>query len=244
MMGFRTRMAFVIGGGLIAVLCFFAQGWRSEAKVGVPTWTPSPGSTPRPDDLEQPAVQVIEVYPQETEADRRILDSLAGVITVLGNLAAEVEKLVCLQDPACAQAGAQAPVAVPDSDLGMDTPTTVPEVENGPDTAVSAMILSVWEDGSCWTPPDLQVLQLCGAAAGDGYVVRWLGVHGDGRGPEIPDSDWLATQGGGDRLVWAGPHPGSGELVTINYWSGGHVLAVHAAGRLLFRIDRNHSVLR
>lgn len=102
--------------------------------------------------------------------------------------------------------------------------------------------LSIWEDGHCWTPADMQVLHLCGADAGDGYVVRWIGVHGDSRGPEIPDADWLAARGGGDRLVWSGHHPATGELVSVTYWSGGHVLAVHAAGRLLMRINRNHSV--
>ena len=111
-----------------------------------------------------------------------------------------------------------------------------------PPTATPTPALSVWEDGTCWTPADMQVLALCGADAGDGYVVRWIGVHGDSRGPEIPDADWLAVRGGGDRLVWSGHHPTTGELVTVNYWSGGHTLAVHAAGRLLVRIDREHRV--
>ena len=103
-------------------------------------------------------------------------------------------------------------------------------------------VLSVWEDGGCWTPADARVLHLCGADAGDGYVIRWIGVHGDSRGPEIPDADWLAVRGGGDRLVWSGHHPATGEAVSVTYWSGGHVLAVHVAGRLEFRIDRAHRV--
>ena len=102
--------------------------------------------------------------------------------------------------------------------------------------------LAVWEDGTCWTPADMQVLALCGADPGDGYVIRWRGVHGDSRGPEIPDADYLAVRGGGDRLVWSGQHPATGELVAVTYWSGGHVLAVHVAGRLLFLIDRLHRV--
>ena len=102
--------------------------------------------------------------------------------------------------------------------------------------------LAVWEDGTCWTPADMQVLALCGADPGDGYVIRWRGVHGDSRGPEIPDADYLAVRGGGDRLVWSGHHPATGEMVAVTYWSGGHVLAVHVAGRLLFLIDRLHRV--
>ena len=108
------------------------------------------------------------------------------------------------------------------------------------ETAVA--VLSVWEDGSCWTPGDARSLHLCGADAGDGYVIRWVGVAGDSRGPEIPDADWLAVRGGGDRLVWSGGHPATGEAVSVTYWSGGHVLAVHVGGRLEFRIDRNHGV--
>ena len=111
-----------------------------------------------------------------------------------------------------------------------------------PSTATPTPALSVWEDGTCWTPADMQVLHLCGADAGDGYVIRWIGVSGDSRGPEIADADWLAVRGGGDRLVWSGHHPATGEAVTVNYWSGGHTLAVHAAGRLLVRIDREHFV--
>ena len=103
-------------------------------------------------------------------------------------------------------------------------------------------VLSVWEDGGCWTPADARALHLCGADAGDGYVIRWIGVHGDSRGPEIPDADWLAARGGGDRVVWSGGHPATGEAVSVTYWSGGHVLAVHVAGRLEFRIDRAHRV--
>ena len=106
----------------------------------------------------------------------------------------------------------------------------------------TAAVLSVWEDGTCWTPGDARVLHLCGADAGDGYVIRWIGVAGDSRGPEIPDADWLAVRGGGDRLVWSGGHPATGEAVTVTYWAGGHVLAVHVAGRLEFRIDRHHGV--
>ena len=104
----------------------------------------------------------------------------------------------------------------------------------------AAAVISVWEDGTCWTPGDARVLHLCGADAGDGYVIRWIGVPGDSRGPEIPDADWLAVRGGGDRLVWSGAHPATGEAVRVTYWSAGHVLAVHVGGRLEFRIDRNH----
>ena len=122
--------------------------------------------------------------------------------------------------------------------------TTVSAVKTEPTPDRPHLHLSVWEDGNCWAPPDISALNLCGAAAGDGYVVRWIGVHGDSRGPDIPDSDYLAVRGGGDRLIWSGHHPATGEAVTINYWAGGHVLAVHVAGRLLFRIDRLHNVKR
>ena len=111
------------------------------------------------------------------------------------------------------------------------------------ETAVAGPAIYVWEEkGSCRTPRDSQALHLCGADAGDGYVIRWVGVAGDSRGPEIPDADWLAARGGGDRLVWSGTHPGTGEAVTVNYWARGHVLVVHVAGRLAFRIDRLHRV--
>ena len=34
------------------------------------------------------------------------------------------------------------------------------------------------------------------------------------------------------------------DAVTIDYWAGGHVLAVRVAGSLLFRIDRRHEVIQ
>ena len=79
-----------------------------------------------------------------------------------------------------------------------------------PSTATPTPALSVWEDGTCWTAADMQVLHLCGADAGDGYVIRWIGVSGDSRGPEIADADWLAVRGGGDRLVVERPSSGDG----------------------------------
>ena len=120
-------------------------------------------------------------------------------------------------------------------------PAVMATVE-APAAPVLPEVLSIWEDGNCWAPPSTQVLNLCGASAGDGYVIRWRNVHGDSEGPRIPDADYLAVRSTGDKLLWAGVHPATGESVTINYWSGGHTLAVHAAGRLLFRIDRNHRV--
>ena len=136
--------------------------------------------------------------------------------------------------------------------LAEEQATDLPGYEPNPPAIVAVLAtpaptptpaLSVWEDGTCWTPADMQVLHLCGADAGDGYVIRWIGVHGDSRGPEIPDADWLA----GQRAVaigWCGAAiiRRRVRLVTVNYWSGGHTLAVHAAGRLLVRIDRNHFV--
>ena len=108
----------------------------------------------------------------------------------------------------------------------------------------AARAISVWEDGGgCWTAADTQVVHLCGAAESDGYVMRWVGVAGDNRGPEIPDAEWMAIHGrGGDEVVWQGAHPGTGDAVSVSYEAGGHALAVRVAGRLLFRIDRLHRV--
>ena len=208
---------------------------QSRAPVeitGAPTPAAVSGTQPAPADIRRPAVQVVEVQPQETEADRRFMQILHQLTTAVDNLAAEVH----VSSGAQAAPGGQTPDVVEafeaqPQDVGVE-PTATPEP-----------VLSIWEDGGgCWTPSTASVLHLCGAAAGDGYVVRWAGVPGDNRGPEIPDSDWLAVRGGGDRLVWSGAHPATGEPVTVTYWSAGHVLAVHAAGRLLFRINRAHEV--
>ena len=165
----------------------------------------------------------------------RIIDDLEA------RLAVAQERALVVQEEGVEGAGAM--VAGAASPAVVAAPAAAPVV---PAVAVDVMpaALSVWEDGSgCWTPEN-PVLHLCGAAASDGYVLRWVGVAGDNRGPEIADADWLAVRGGGDRLVWAGVHPGTGEAVTVNYWAAGHTLAVHAAGRLLFRIDRLHGVER
>ena len=187
---------------------------------------------PRPDYLQAP--QQIVVQPQETEADRRIMQILHQLTTAVDNLAAEVH----------VSSGAQAAPGGQTQDVVEAFEAQTQDVGVEP-TATPEPVLSIWEDGGgCWTPADMPLLQLCGAAAGDGYVIRWAGVPGDNRGPEIPDADWLAVRGGGDRLVWSGSHPATGENVSVTYWSAGHVLAVHAAGRMLFRIDRNHVVQR
>ena len=216
---------------------------RQSQVVGVSTWTPEPSAIqPAPADINRPAVQVVEAMPQETEADRRIQSDLQKLEQAVANLAAAL----ATPTPDTATAGGfrvgQA--------VGPDAPAqdVIEPFDGRPQDAVAATTepqLSIWEDGGgCWTPADISVLHLCGADAGDGYVIRWIGVAGDSRGPEIPDSDYLAVRGEGDQLVWAGNHPATGEAVTVTYWAAGHVLAVHAAGRLLFRIDRNHGVVR
>ena len=207
---------------------------QSRAPVEI-SGAPTPAAAasdiqPRPDYLQAP--QQIVVQPQETEADRRIMQILHQLTTAVDNLAAEVH----------VSSGAQAAPVGQTPDVVEASTTSTQDVVAAP-TATPEPVLSIWEDGGgCWTPSTATVLHLCGAPAGDGYVVRWVGVPGDNRGPEIPDSDWLAVRGGGDRLVWSGAHPATGEVVSVTYWSAGHVLAVHAAGRLLFRIDRVHEV--
>ena len=200
---------------------------------GAPTWTPMPVAvqsepTGTPVPLAQPTAsyEAVSIHQVPVVKDREQLTL---------NLLARMERTLAERDAEIARLRAGHPVA------SAPVPAVAPaEAKPTPDRRR----LSIWEDGNCWTPPDTQVLQLCGAAAGDGYVIRWLGVQGDSRGPEIPDSDYLAGRAGGhDRLVWAGHHPATGEHVSVNYWAGGHVLAVHAAGRLLFRIDRNHQVI-
>ncbi len=219
---------------LIGSAAVFFWPDRQSQVVGVPTWTPEPSAIqPAPPDINRPAVQVVEVQPQETEADRIIMQQIQQLTTAIDNLAAEVH----------VSSGTQAaPAAGHVQDVVTAAAAKPLDVVVEP-AATSA--LSIWEDGGgCWTPADISVLHLCGADAGDGYVVRWIGVAGDSRGPEIPDSDYLAVRGEGDQLVWAGNHPATGEAVTVTYWAAGHVLAVHSAGRLLFRIDRNHGVVR
>ena len=208
---------------------------RQSQVVGVPTWTPEPSSIqPAPPDINRPAVQVVEVIPQETEADRIIMQQIQQLTTAIDNLAAEVHVSSGAQVAPAKQALDVVEASTGSTQDVVAAPTTTPEPA-----------LSIWEDGGeCWTPADISVLHLCGAEAGDGYVIRWIGLQGDSRGPEIPDSDYLAVRGRSDQLVWAGNHPATGEAVTVTYWAAGHVLAVHAAGRLLFRIDRNHGVVR
>ena len=215
-----------------AVGVWLWPGGAPEAVVGVPTTAPAAGQIqPAPADINRPAVQVVEVYAQETEADRRIMQILDQLTAAVGHLASEVHESSGVQAPPVGQAP-DVGTAAAEGPLDI-----VPEIRQRP-------VLSIWEDGNCWTPADMPVMQLCGAAEGDGYVIRWMSVAGDSRGPEIPDADWLAVRGKRDHLVWSGHHPATGELVTVNYWAAGHVLAMHAAGRLLFRIDRLHRVSR
>ena len=125
-----------------------------------------------------------------------------------------------------------------------------PAAEPEPETADQAPEpepppqLNVWEDGTCWTPPDAQALHLCGADASDGYVVRWIGAAGDSAGPRIPDANRLATDRAGPGPVWTGTHPATGESIAITWQPAGHQLAVYAAGSLLYRIDRQHQVTK
>ena len=230
----RKLIATVAGLAFTAIIAsgaVFLWPDRQAVAVGVPTWTPAPSQIqPAPT---RPAVQIVEVVPQETEADRRIMGILDKLTVAMDNLAAEVHVASgsqASQQPVVAVSGGPDVVA-PIESLNAHAPTPAPAV-------------SVWEDGVCWTPAVATVLHLCGADASDGYVIRWVGVPGDSRGPEVPDADWHAVRGTGDRLVWAGVHPGTGDAVTIDYWAGGHVLAVRVAGSLLFRIDRRHEVIQ
>ena len=227
----RKLIATVAGLAFTAIIASGAVFFwpdRQAVAVGVPTWTPAPSQIkPAPT---RPAVQIVEVQPQETEADRIIMEKIGRLTTAMEHLAAEVHAASGSQAPVTDAYGGPG-VAVPAEATSAPAPTPAPAV-------------SVWEDGSCWTPAVATVLHLCGASESDGYVIRWVGVQGDSRGPEVPDADWHAVRGTGDRLVWAGVHPGTGDAVTIDYWAGGHVLAVRVAGSLLFRIDRRHEVIQ
>lgn len=188
-----------------------------------PTAQAEPTAIPRP---QQTAIQ-----PLETAGERIIMQNVQQLTTAVDSLAAEVHELTGNTNPNTPEnPGPTAPTIFTVNAAPLPITQPLPPQ------------LSIWEDGNCWTPAHTQVLHLCGADAGDGYVVRWNNVQGDSEGPRIPDADYLAVRSTGDQLLWAGQHPGTGEMVTINYWSGGHTLAVHAAGRLLFRIDRNHNV--
>lgn len=195
--------------------------------VPVPTWPPEVVPAP---------VQIVEVQAQETEADRIIMEKIRHLTTAVDNLAAEVA------EQGGVAGAAQKPVETIIDDSGTGIPSGV-ETHPVVPVALPEPAISVWEDGTCWTPATVTVLHLCGADASDGYVIRWIGVHGDSTGPQIPDADWHAVRGTGDRLVWSGVHPATGDAVTVDYWAGGHVLAVRLAGRLLFRIDRGHGVV-
>ena len=222
----------LVVAGVLYTLATGGGDRAAAAPVVAATMTPTVAATP----LATLAVGArVEAAPaQEMDAEQildlaeRLLDMTEAILQ-----SPELES----QGPAAvtAVAGGQEPVASGEA-AGARGQGLVARGET------AGAVLSVWEDGTCWTPGDARVLHLCGADAGDGYVIRWIGVPGDSRGPEIPDADWLAARGGGDRLVWSGGHPATGEAVTVNYWAGGHVLAVHVAGRLEFRIDRSHRV--
>lgn len=207
---------------------------RQSQIVGVPTWTPSPQVQPAPT---RPPVQIVEVQPAISEGEKAILSSLVDLTAAVGNLAAEIYEW---RNPPASPAPEQPPVGTY-VEIGGLVPIA-PETAQEASSALPERQISVWEDGNCWTPPTATVLHLCGADASDGYVIRWVGVPGDNVGPEIPDSDWHAVRGLGDSPVWSGHHPATGEVVAIDYWAGGHVLAVRASGRLLFRIDRKHRI--
>ena len=233
----RRDLILIIFALVIASLLFklAEQGSRrvEAAPVFAPTVTKTAivASTPTPAVKSTVAVgDYVGPTPAAAAADTDVdlQETLDQILAALEYLA---EDAYCRRHGTCPDAGQ--PTATPAHTVFEAAEPTEP---------TPAPSLSIWEDGSCWTPADMQVLALCGADAGDGYVVRWRGVPGDSRGPEIPDADYLAVRGGGDRLVWSGHHPATGEAVSVTYWSGGHVLAVHAAGGLLLRIDRNHFV--
>ena len=230
----RKLIATVAGLAVTAIIgsgAVFLWPDRQAVAVGVPTWTPAPAQI-QPAST-RPAVQIVEVQPQETEADRIIMEQISRLTTALDNLAAEVH----------VSSGIQAPVAAVVPVSGGPGVVAPIEAESAP-VPTPAPSVNVWEDGNCWTPGVATVLHLCGAAESDGYVIRWVGVSGDNTGPQIPDADWHAVRSTGDRLVWAGVHPVTGDAVTIDYWAGGHVLAVRVVGSLLFRIDRRHEVIQ
>ena len=185
----RKLIATVAGLAVTAVIgsgAVFFWPDRQAVAVGVPTWTPAPAQI-QPAST-RPAVQIVEVMPQETEADRIIMEKIARLTTALDNLAAEVHVSSGIQAP-------QQPVVAVSGGPGVDTPI---EPESAP-VPTPAPSVSVWEDGNCWTPAVATVLHLCGASESDGYVIRWVGVPGDNTGPQIPDADWHAVRGTGDR---------------------------------------------
>ena len=234
----RRGLSLVVTIAISAVLLVLL-GLLYQRSAGIPvvgatvvTYTPTVAVQAAPTAIARPAVQVVEVQPLETESDRIIMEILHQLTTAVDNLAAEVDASTRMQE---------SPVEVV-AQVSQDA-SRIGSVRGEP-VSLSEPTISVWEDGTCWTPATATVLHLCGADEADGYVVRWVGVAGDNPGPEIPDADYLATRSGGDRLVWSGVHPATGDAVTVDYWSGGHVLAVRSAGHLLFRIDRGHGVVK
>ena len=226
----------LVVAGVLYTLATGGGERAAAAPVAAATMTPTVAATPLATlavgaRVEAAAVEEMEAE-QILDLAERLLDMTEAILQrpELESQGPAVETADVVIEPAQANFITTLSTSVNEPEIATNTPFS------------SHVILSVWEDGGCWTPADARVLHLCGADAGDGYVIRWIGVAGDSRGPEIPDADWLAVRGGGDRLVWSGGHPATGEAVTVNYWAGGHVLVVHVAGRLEFRIDRHHGV--
>ena len=229
----KTTLAIVMMILVIFALLFQLARTSTPAAVAAPvvapvaaaTYTPTPFVMPTATPVEKSVGTYVESMPVATSDLQDTLDRIASALEYLTE--AEYRRAQSEYPPSTG------PTVAPSNNVAVAVqPTPVPQ-----------RTLNVWEDGSCWVPDDMPVLMLCGAAESDGYVIRWRGVHGDSRGPEIPDADYMARSGV-DELVWSGHHPATGEMVTVDYWAGGHVLAVKVAGKMLFRIDRNHKVQR
>jgi len=103
--------------------------------------------------------------------------------------------------------------------------------------------LLVWEGEGCITPSNVPVAALCGARAGDGYVVRWIGAPGDSNAGRVADVDFMAVQPVVENatLIWSRPHWQTGELVAIHYLHRERALQLTRGGRPVYRIDRQHN---
>ena len=143
---------------------------RQATVVGVPTWTPVPSQIqPAPT---RPSVQIVEVMPQETEADRRIMEILDKLIIAMGNLATEVHVASGSQAP-------QQPVADAYGGPGV-TASAEADKFSCAHSCARCERMGGWKSAGRWRWR--RCCTCAGRTESDGYVIRWVGVQGDNTG--------------------------------------------------------------
>ena len=175
--------------------------------------------------------EVMPVPDHPTGYDKLILDQLVQLTTGIEHLTASLYDANTLERGKQTEESEAVHIAV----------IPAPEPSSSPPWADEHLL--VWEGEGCITPPDVRIAHLCGARAGDGYVVRWVNAPGDNFAGRVADAAYMDAHAFGledATLLWSRPHPRTGQPVAIHYLQGDRALQLTISGLPVYRVDREH----